>query len=182
MNINYVVLGLLSLVVGFYSWKAYFHVEGEKAPNFLPWVPIDVRKNKVYVSQTKDASMFTERSRRLAVLTNPGGTFSYKGSTNGYVDSLLTGICFCPKALCPYEFELDDGGYYDADVCNVLDGMGSDPADFGNAFTENCNGVCPPYIYETEEGGNVDTEVCDVLDGQGTDVADLGGAPDVNVC
>jgi hypothetical protein len=182
MNINYIVVGLLSLIVGFYSWKAYFNVEGDKAPNFLPWVPIDVRKNKVYVSQTRDAGMFTERSRRLAVLTNPTNKFSSKGFTNGYIDSSLTGICFCPKKICPFIYELDDGGYYNTEVCDVLDGMGSDPADFGDAFTESCNAVCPPYIYETEEGGNVDTEVCDVLDGQGTDVADLGGAVDVNVC
>jgi hypothetical protein len=182
MNINYIVLGVLSLIVGLYSWKAYFSLKDESTPSVLPWDPIDVRKNKVYVSQTRDASMFTERSRRLAVLTNPTPRFSSKGFTNGYVDSSLTGICFCPKPLCPYEFELDDGGYYDADVCNVLDGMGSEPADFGDAFTELCNAVCPPYIYETQEGGNVGTDVCNVLDGEGTDVADFGGAPDVNVC
>jgi len=181
MNINYIVLGLMSLVVGFFTWKSYFRVD-DTAPSLLPWVPIDVRKNKVYVSQTRDAGMFTERSRRLAVLTNTGGQFSSKGSTNGYMDSSLTGICFCPRPLCPATYELDDGGYYDTEVCNVLDGMGSDLADFGNAFTESCAGVCPPVVYETEEGGNVNTEVCDILDGEGIDVVDLGGAVDVNVC
>jgi hypothetical protein len=60
--------------------------------------------------------------------------------------------------------------------------MGDEVADFGNAFTETCAGVCPPIVYETQEGGDVNANVCDVFDGEGTDVADFGGAEDGNVC
>lgn len=143
MNINYLVMGLLSLIVGFYSWKAYFSLK-EETPNFLPWVPIDVRKNKVYVSQTRDASMFTEKSRRLAVLLNQNGGVSYKGSTNGYLEYALTALCYCPKGICPPAPDVTwDGGNATSEVCDIVDGgtanTTGDVADFGNAFTNVCD-------------------------------------------
>jgi hypothetical protein len=91
-------------------------------------------------------------------------------------------VCPPRPKTCPTIFENADGQYVDADSCNVLDGMGTDIADFGNAWTDACPAVCPPNVYETQEGGNVNTEVCDVFDGQGTEVADFGGAADANVC
>lgn len=143
MNINAIVLGLMSLLAGFYAWKAYFHVEGSEAPSMLPWVPIDVRKNKVYVSQTRDAGMFTERSRRLAVLTNQPGTFSYKGSTNGYLEYALTALCVCPANICPPAPNVVwDGGNAESEVCDIVDGgdayTEADVVDFGNAMTNVC--------------------------------------------
>jgi len=144
MNINYIVLGLLSLIVGFYSWKAYFQLKDE-TPNFLPWVPIDVRKNKVYVSQTRDASMFTEKSRRLAVLFNQNGGVSYKGSTNGYLEYALTALCYCPPGpVCPPAPNVIwDGGNATSEVCDIVDGGNAnteaDVVDFGNAQTNVCD-------------------------------------------
>ena len=143
MNINYIVLGVLSLIVGYYSWNAYFQLK-EETPNFLPWVPIDVRKNKVYVSQTRDASMFTEKSRRLAVLFNQPGKYSYKGSTNGYLEYALTALCYCPKGICPPAPDVVfDGGNATSEVCDIVDGGDAystgDVVDFGDAFTNVCD-------------------------------------------
>lgn len=183
MNINVLVGTLLLVIVGLVSWKAYLH-QNDPPPSKLPWVPIDVNKPRSFVNKTSDAGMFIERTRRVAIIGNPSGSVSYKGSTNGSLEwNFLTGICICPprKIVCEVD-SLVDGGYYDADVCNVLDGMGSELADFGNAFTETCEGICPPFIYETQEGGNVNTNVCNVFDGEGTDVADFGGAVEPNVC
>jgi hypothetical protein len=147
MNINYIVLGLLSLIVGFYSWKAYFNWNQDVTPNFLPWVPIDVRKTKVYVSQTRDAGMFTEKSRRLAVLLNQNGGYSYKGSTNGYLEYALTALCYCPPVpvpICPPAPDVIwDGGNATSEVCDIVDGGNAlteaDAVDFGNAQTNVCD-------------------------------------------
>ena len=143
MNINYLVLGVLSLIVGYFSWNAYFSLKDE-TPNLLPWVPIDVRKNKVYVSQTRDASMFTEKSRRLAVLFNQPGKYSYKGSTNGYLEYALTALCYCPKPICPPAPNVVwDGGNASSEVCDIVDGGNANTeaevVDFGNAMTNVCD-------------------------------------------
>ena len=143
MNINYLVLGVLSLIVGYFSWNAYFQLKDE-TPNLLPWVPIDVRKNKVYVSQTRDASMFTEKSRRLAVLFNQPGKYSYKGSTNGYLEYALTALCYCPKGICPPAPNVVwDGGNASSEVCDIVDGgnanTDAESVDFGNAMANVCD-------------------------------------------
>lgn len=180
MGINAIVLGLMAVAILFYTIQAS---TSEKAPTDLPWVPIQVGKTRSFHSQTRDASMYTERMRRTAIISNPDLVVGHKGATNGSIEwNFLTGICVCPPRKRCFVNELVDGGYYDEDACNVLDGMGSELADFGNAFTDSCPGVCPPVVYETQEGGNVDTEVCNVFDGEGTDLADFGGAEDVNVC
>ncbi len=184
MSLNLIALGLMLAVVGYHAVQAYLSPGDPEKPK-LPWVPIDVRKTKHYVSQTRDAGMYIERQRRVAIIGNSTLSPSYKGSTNGSLEwNFLTGICVCPprSKICPTVFGLVDGQYVDADSCNVLDGMGSEVADFGNAWSDECPGVCPPAIYETHEGGNVDAEVCDVFDGMGTEVADFGGAADANVC
>ena len=144
MNINYIVLGLMSLVVGFFTWKSYFRVD-DTAPSLLPWVPIDVRKNKVYVSQTRDAGMFIERQRRMAVLKNPSHRFGNKSSTNGYLEYALTALCYCPAGICPPAPDVIwDGGNATSEVCDIVDG--------GNAYTEA----------EVDDFGNAFTNVCDV--------------------
>lgn len=184
MSLNLIALGLMVVVIGYQVVQAYL-TPGDPDKPKLPWVPIDVRRTKHYVSQTKDAGMFIERVRRSAIIGNPTLSPSYKGSTNGSMEwNFLTGVCVCPARpkVCPTVFGLVDGEYVDADSCNVLDGMGTQIADFGNAWTNDCPGVCPPVVYETEEGGNVNTDVCDVFDGQGSEVADFGGAADANVC
>jgi hypothetical protein len=185
MGINAIVLGLMAIAILLYSIQSY--QTAEKVPTDLPWVPIQAGKTRSFHSQTRDASMYTERMRRTAIISNPDLIVGNKSSTNGSLEwNFLTGICVCPprgkKPICPTIYESVDGQYVDADSCNVLDGMGTEIADFGDAFTDTCPGVCPPAIYETEEGGNATSNICDVFDGEGTEVADFGGAQDVNVC
>jgi hypothetical protein len=146
MNINAAVAWILVAVVGLYSWRAFLHQE-DPPPSSLPWVPIDVRKTKVYVSQTKDAGMFVERQRRLAILQNKPLVPSFQGSTNGYLEYGLTGICVCPpKDVCPPDPEpvIWSNGDADDDICDNVDAGGAfglyEGIDFGGA----AGNVCPP--------------------------------------
>lgn len=142
MNINLLMMGLMALLAGSFMWSAYWKTEAPE--HFLPWVPIDVRKTKVYVSQTRDASMATERFRRLAIQGNRSGGVSYKGSTNGYLEYALTALCFCPKDVCPPAPNVVwDGGTATSEVCDIVDGgiatTEADVVDFGNAFANVCD-------------------------------------------
>ena len=144
MDINFIAVGLMTLLMGFYTWKAWTMPSEAHIQHFLPFTPIDVRKTKVYVSQTRDASMFTERARRVATIGNKAGGFSYKGSTNGYLDAFLTAICVCPpKEVCPPAPDVIwDGGNATSEVCDIVDGgdayTEAEVVDFGNAFTNVC--------------------------------------------
>jgi hypothetical protein len=82
------VLGLMFAVIGLYSWRAYLH-QDDVAPSQLPWVPIDANKHRSFVSLTRDAGMYVERVRRTAILRHPS-PFSFKGSTNGYLETGLS--------------------------------------------------------------------------------------------
>ena len=145
MNINAAVLWLMVAIVGLYSWRAYLH-QDEPPPSLLPWVPIDVRKTKVYVSQTKDAGMYTEFQRRTAIIGNPSRGVSYKDSTNGSLEFGLTGICVCPpRQVCgPPEPVIWSNGDADDTICDNVDAGGAfggyDVIDFGGA----AGNVCPP--------------------------------------
>jgi|Laugresp1bdmlbsn_1035097.scaffolds.fasta_scaffold47096_1 hypothetical protein len=137
LNINTGVIGIFIVLT---TW-AYFSHNPETIkinPLNLPWVPIDVRKNKVYVSMTKDASMFTERSRRVAIIGGPRRV-GYKDSTNGYLEAGLTSLCVCPTGRCPVHDDIydADGATPLEDVC-VLDGNGNEIIDAGNADTVVC--------------------------------------------
>jgi hypothetical protein len=184
MGINAIVLALLTIALAVHAM--YVYRSQETPPDKLPWVPIQAGKTRSFHSQTRDASMYTERTRRTAIISNPDLVVGNKSSTNGSLEwNFLTGICVCPprkRKICPTIFEVSDGQYVDADSCNVLDGMGTDILDLGDAFTDTCPGVCPPHTYETQDGGNVNSDICDVFDGMGTDVVDFGGAADANVC
>ena len=137
-------MGMMTLALSYVAWTMWTTPQ-TNIQHFLPFVPIDVRKTKVYVSQTRDAGMFTERSRRLAVLTNQGGGFSYKGSTNGYLEYALTALCVCPpKPVCPPAPDVIwDGGNATSEVCDIVDGGNAlteaDAVDFGNALTNVCD-------------------------------------------
>lgn len=149
MNINYIVGGMLLAALGYFVFKSYLNLGSDfPDPNKLPWVPIDVRKNKVYVSQTRDAGMFIERQRRTAVIGNRTGRFGYKGSDNGYLDAFLTAICVCPVPVVPIcppaPNVIWDGGNATSEVCDIVDG--------GNALAE----------YEAVDFGNAGTNVCEV--------------------
>ena len=145
MNINAAVLWVMVAIVGLYSWRAYLH-QDEPPPSLLPWVPIDVRKTKVYVSQTKDAGMYTEFQRRTAIIGNPSRGVSYKDSTNGSLEFGLTGICVCPpRQVCgPPEPVIWSNGDADDAICDNVDAGGAfggyDTIDFGGA----AGNVCPP--------------------------------------
>jgi len=144
MNINVIVLGLLFTVLGFYSWRAYLH-QNDAPPSFLPWVPIQVGKERSFVNQTKDAGMFIERTRRTAIISNPSTFFSYKASTNGYLEHGLSGICVCPpKPICPVEPNVIwSDGDADDEICDIIDSGGAfgmyDAVDFGGAAGNDCD-------------------------------------------
>jgi hypothetical protein len=144
MDINFIAVGLMTLLMGFYTWKAWTMPSEAHIQHFLPFTPIDVRKTKIYVSKTRDASMFTERARRVATIGNRDGPYSYKGSTNGYLDAFLTAICVCPpKEVCPPAPDaIWDGGNATSEVCDIVDGgdayTEAEVVDFGNAFTNVC--------------------------------------------
>jgi len=144
MNINAAAVWLLAAIVGLYAWRAYLH-QDEPPPSELPWVPIDVRKTKVYVSQTKDAGMFVERQRRVATIRNRPYVPTSTGSFTGWLDSSLTGICLCPEAICgPPKPVIWSNGDADDEICDGVDAGGAggmyDVVDFGGA----AGNVCPP--------------------------------------
>jgi hypothetical protein len=144
MNINLIVLGVLFTLLGLYSWKAYTTSSGS-TPNFLPWVPIQVGKQRSFVNQTRDAGMFIERTRRAAIISNPSTFFSFKGSTNGYLEHGLTGILVgIPKPVCPVAPNVVwSDGDADDDICDNVDAGGAfggyDVIDFGGAAGNDCD-------------------------------------------
>lgn len=143
MDINVIVLGLMFAVIGLYSWRAYLH-QDDPMPSKLPWVPIDVNKHRSFTSMTRDAGMFIERVRRTAVISNPS-VFSFKGSTNGYLEAGLTAICVCPpKPVCPVAPNVVwSDGDADDEICDNIDAGGAfgmyDEIDFGGAAGNDCD-------------------------------------------
>lgn len=143
MNINLLVLGVMFTLLGLYSWKAY--TTPESTPNFLPWVPIQVGKQRSFVNQTRDAGMFIERTRRTAIISNQSFIPSYKGSTNGYLEYGLSGICVCPpKPVCPVAPNVVwSDGDADDEICDNIDAGGAfggyDVVDFGGAAGNDCD-------------------------------------------
>jgi hypothetical protein len=101
MNINIIVLMMMASVVGFYTWRAFLHKD-DPPPSALPWVPIDANKHRSFVNQTRDAGMFTERARRVAIIgsNNCGVNMKppfQKHFSNGVMETFLTGICAVVK-------------------------------------------------------------------------------------
>lgn len=146
MNINVIVVALLTAVIGLYSWRAFLH-QGEPPPSQLPWVPIDVNKPRSFVNKTSDAGLHIERVRRTAIIGNPSGSVSYKGSTNGSLEwNFLTSICVCPprKEVCPPAPNVvwSDGDAND-EICDIVDAGGAfggyEAVDFGGATGNDCD-------------------------------------------
>jgi hypothetical protein len=147
MSLNLIALGLMVVFVGYHAVQAYLSPKDPDKP-ILPWVPIDVRRTKHYVSQTRDAGMYIERQRRVAIIGNKPLYPSYKGSTNGSLEYYLTGICVCPIApvpVCPPDPEKviwSDGDADDA-ICDNVDAGGAfgmyDAIDFGGAAGNVCD-------------------------------------------
>ncbi len=141
MNINVLVMALLATIIGMYTWKAYLH-KGDSPPNQLPWVPIDANKPRSFVNKTSDAGLYIERVRRTAIIGNPSGAVSYKGSTNGSLEwNFLTSVCVCPPryAVCPAPEYIADAGNATSDVCDILDGEGTEVLDFGDSGANVCD-------------------------------------------
>lgn len=181
-NINVIVVLLLTAIVGMYTWKSFFRKD-DSAPSQLPWVPIDVNKPRSFVNQTRDAGMYTERARRTAIISNPQPFYGFKGSTNGYLEGSLTGICICPPRgpVCPPDaYVVDDGGNATSDICDYIDGNGDEVFDGGGAGPNACDTTGCQSL-EIDDGGNATSNVCDYLDGNGDDIFD-GGKADVNLC
>lgn len=183
MNINVIVLALLTAIIGLYTWKAFLRTD-DSAPSQLPWVPIDVNKPRSFVNQTRDAGMYTERARRVAIISNPQPFYGFKGSTNGSLEwNFLTSVCVCPPRgpVCPPDnYVLDDGGNATSDVCDYIDGNGTDVFDGGGAGPNACDTTACQTL-EIDDGGNATAEFCDYIDGNGQDVLDAGNA-DLNLC
>ncbi len=147
MDINAIVLLLMASVVGFYTWRAFLHKD-DPLPSGLPWVPIDANKHRSFVSMTRDAGMYTERTRRTAIISNPNANYGYKGSTNGSLEwNFLTSICVCPprgEAVCPPAPNVvwSDGDAGD-EICDGVDAGGAfggyDAVDFGGAGGNDCD-------------------------------------------
>lgn len=146
MNINVIVAALLTAIIGLYSWRAFLH-QGEPPPSQLPWVPIDANKPRSFVNKTSDAGLHIERVRRTAIIGNPSGNVSYKGSTNGSLEwNFLTSICVCPpKQVCPPEPTpvVWSNGDANDEICDIVDAGGAfggyDVVDGGGAFGNVCD-------------------------------------------
>lgn len=146
MNINVLVVALLTTIIGLYSWRAFLH-QNEPPPSQLPWVPLDVNKPRSFVNKTSDAGLHIERVRRTAIIGNPSGKVSYKGSTNGSLEwNFLTSVCVCPPRgnVCPPAPNVvwSDGGAND-EICDNVDAGGAfgmyDVVDFGGAGANDCD-------------------------------------------
>jgi hypothetical protein len=148
MNINVIVVALLTTIIGLYSWRAFLH-QNEPPPSQLPWVPIDANKPRSFVNKTSDAGLHIERVRRTAIIGNPSGSVSYKGSTNGSLEwNFLTSVCVCPprqKPICPAEPApvVWSNGDADDEICDNVDAGGAfggyDVVDFGGADGNVCD-------------------------------------------
>jgi hypothetical protein len=142
-NINTIFLSLFGIFVGYNILNYYLTaVDIYKPPiGNLP-VPIEVGKSKIYVSKNQDASMYTEYSRRKAVIkTNvcrikdPRFGFWNKDSTNGTLESYFLTSIYNER---PRDLLFDGNGAYDENDFR-LNGVGSGlVADGGDANTEYC--------------------------------------------
>lgn len=151
MNINVLVIALLTTVIGLYSWRAFLH-QNEPPPSQLPWVPIDANKHRSFVNKTSDAGLYIERVRRSAIIGNPSGKVGYKDSTNGSLEwNFLTSVCVCPARqpitveICPPELSsvVWSNGDANDEICDVVDAGGAfggyDVVDAGGAFGNVCD-------------------------------------------
>lgn len=151
MNINYIVLGLMALVAGFFTWKSYTRVD-DSMPSMLPWVPIKVGKERSFVNQTRDAGMFTERQRRVAIIGSNGCGLGMKSPfqkhfSNGVMETFLTGICAVPifDVVTP--------------LCTIFDGMSA--AELGGDVPVYSGGDASESDAPVVDAGDASTNVCD---------------------
>jgi hypothetical protein len=140
MGINAIILALLTAAIAVHAM--YVYQSQETPPDKLPWTPIESGKTRSFHSQTRDASMYTERARRVAIISNPRISPLDKSSTNGSLEAnFLSGIIFRrePPKICPPPEYVADGGGAGSDVCDILDGSGTDVLDFGDSGANVCD-------------------------------------------
>ena len=106
MGINTWVVGLITIFLGLHATYAFLSLDKPRGPANLPWVPIQVGKTRSFHSQTRDASMFTERQRRVAIIgANHCGVGmvppGQKHFSNGVMETFLTGICAVVPSVKP---------------------------------------------------------------------------------
>lgn len=149
MNINIGVAGLLFFAFVAHLTYAYYESKKPPMPTRLPWVPIDVNKRRSFVNKTRDAGMFTEQARRVAIIgASSCGTdvsFWNKSFSNGIVESMLTAVCpavFRAKPICPPDPQQIalDGGDSTNNACElVYDGNSGELFDFGDSIGNVCS-------------------------------------------
>lgn len=141
------VIGIMVLALGFHVGHAMFSNHPPRSPTDLPWVPLSTGKERSFVSKTRDAGMYTETLRRLAVINGSCGgarvgNYTDKSSTNGSLETyFITGLCpvRLGMPICPPDTnEIDDGGNADTETCNIIDENGGELIDFGDANTNVC--------------------------------------------
>jgi hypothetical protein len=139
-------------------------------PGFL--VPQQVGKQRNLGGSSRDASMFTENTRRRAVIYGKIGsprhvmreTTHTTGFSTGVVDMSLTGICerICEKIYV----SIVEGGNAEYEGTDILDGNGEGVLDGGPAC-QDC------YGYDAQTAG---TEASTIFDGSGWFSMDGGTA------
>lgn len=142
-NINTIFLSILGVFIG-YNVLNYYLTSADiyKPPIGALPVPIEVGKSKIYVSKDRDASMYTEYSRRKAIIKtnvcrvkNPTFGFWNKDSTNGTLESYFLSSIYNER---PHDLLFDGNDAY-ANNEFILNGVGNGlVADGGNANTEYC--------------------------------------------
>jgi hypothetical protein len=140
LNINTGMIGILLLFVGYHVALAWWPQPQTELPGGLP-LPVMVGKSRSFVSMTRDAGMFTEKSRRCAIINGRNTAFGYKGSTNGSLETFfISGVCGVAPIICPTVLEIEDGGNATTDTCNIVDGEASgELIDGGNAGANVCD-------------------------------------------
>lgn len=177
------------LFLSFIAYIGYQSVQPEHKmlPSFPP--PMSVGKQR-YTGRSRDASMFTQTSRRKAVVSGKYGNPNYvlresnhtSGFTNGVVELFaLTGLCdvACVQPIppAPVVCQIYDGRYSGDEETNILDGgTSADTYDGGSATQTNTNilngdgtfvmdggsAYAALLQYLLLSGGNAQTNVCDV--------------------
>jgi hypothetical protein len=144
MNLNIIVLSLMSLIFIYFTYKVWdlgiYKQNIPPIPGFL--VSIDTGKTHHIQSKTGDASMSTELKRRRAIQTIGKQKHKFNallGSASGAIETyFITGICSCPKFICPPNSDI------------IFDG--------GDAYDE----YCPIHGNNNYDAGGADTIVCDI--------------------
>jgi hypothetical protein len=159
-------------------------------PGFL--VPISTGKERVTSGGNRDASMYTQRVRRKAIVDGfwaSGRVMKETTHTTGFSTGVvevyeLSDVCvrICKKVeeVCA---SILDGGNSASEYCAAYDGGDStsnyqNSLDGGGAGTNICaTAVCAAIL----EGGDAMAAYCHTYDGGGTNTMD-GGNADTNVC